>query len=263
MDPIKSRQHPVCKLIRSLGDARNRRAKKLFVVEGGNGVAAALRARWPLERLIVTSSQMGAEWAALGEAVGVSSQTVDADIMEYLCEAQSAPDVLALARLPQPVAVPPLPEGLTLVIDGISDPGNVGALIRTADAAGASAVIVTESSADPFGPKAVRASAGSLFDVPPILFEDAGAQAIAQYLRSGSIPIAVAVAHEGVDCFQFRWPRQCALVMGHETRGVSDVFEAYAAGRVTIPMYGKAESLNVAAAGAVLVYAWRNGGGGS
>jgi tRNA G18 (ribose-2'-O)-methylase SpoU len=69
--------------------------------------------------------------------------------------------------------------------------------------------------------------------------------------------LVAAVAHEGEDCYRFRWPPSCALVLGHETRGISEELEEAATARVTIPMFGRAESLNVASAGAVLLYAWR------
>jgi TrmH family RNA methyltransferase len=76
--------------------------------------------------------------------------------------------------------------------------------------------------------------------------------------KTQNVPIVVAAAHEGENCFSFRWPQSCALVLGHETRGISAELEAAAQSRVTIPMEGKVESLNVAAAGAVLLFAARH-----
>jgi TrmH family RNA methyltransferase len=144
---------------------------------------------------------------------------------------------------------------LLLVLDGIGDPGNVGTLIRSADAAGAGRIALTPNSVDAFGPKVVRASAGSLFHLPPPLLDRA--EGLARVLQQQEIPLIVAVAHGGQSCFEYSWPTRCALVLGHETRGISPVLEDAATARVTIPIYGRAESLNVAAAGAVLLYAWR------
>jgi len=146
---------------------------------------------------------------------------------------------------------------LTVVLDDIGDPGNVGTLIRTADAVGAAAVLTTESSADAFGPKAVRASAGSLFHLPPLAWPDRSPSALVAAFEREAVPIVVAVAHDGESCFDYHWPSRCALVLGHETRGVAAKWQAAATARVTIPIVGRAESLNVAAAGAVLLYAWR------
>jgi tRNA G18 (ribose-2'-O)-methylase SpoU len=106
----------------------------------------------------------------------------------------------------------------------------------------------------PLGPKAVRASAGSVFHLH---VASSTPQATLHELRAANLPLVTAVAHGGEDCFCFDWPRRCALVLGHETRGVSSVLDEAATHRVTIPNYGRAESLNVAAAGAVLLFAWR------
>ncbi|HEX8832552.1 MAG TPA: RNA methyltransferase, partial [Abditibacteriaceae bacterium] len=247
---ISSRQHPLCKLVRSLHNGRDRRRQRLFVVEGGNGVTAALGARWPLQRLLAAPEDLEDGWGEVAATAGVDIQPVTPEILQYLCDAQTSPGVLAIAHLPEAQTLAEIaPPGLTLVLDSIGDPGNVGTLIRTADAVAASAIVATQNSADPFAPKVVRASAGSLFHMnmapqstPDLLIEEFSA------LR---IPIVVAVAHQGEDCFSYRWPRRCALVLGHETRGISPELEEVATARVTIPMVGRAESLNVASAGAV------------
>jgi RNA methyltransferase, TrmH family len=254
---ITSRQHPVCKLVRSLNNARERRQRGLFVAPGGNAVTAALGARWPLERLIVSPQDAQNGWQQIAERAGVPLVLADEAILEYIGDVPSAPDVLSIAKLPVREAAT-LPDSLTLVLDGIGDPGNVGTLIRSADAAGAGAVITSQNSADAFGLKAVRASAGSLFHLPPLSIEDNAPEALIHRLQRDAVPIVVAVAHDGQSCFDFRWPSRCALVLGHETRGVAPQWEDAANARVTIPMFGRAESLNVASAGAVLLYAWRN-----
>lgn len=249
---ITSRQHPLCKLVRSLHSVKGRKQHGLFVVEGGNGVAAALQARWPLQRLLIPNNELGEEWKVLAQAANVETQMVDDEILESLSEAQTSPDVIAVAKMPTPHELQL--DGLTLILDELGDPGNVGTLIRSADAAGASGIVLTSGSADAWSPKVVRSSAGSVFHLPP---QSSTGIELVQLLKSQKVPIVAAVAHEGEDCFRFRWPSRCALVLGHETRGISEELEAAATARVTIPMFGKAESLNVASAGAVLLYAWR------
>jgi TrmH family RNA methyltransferase len=229
----------------------------LFVAPGGNAVTAALGARWPMERLICAPEDATAGWEEIARAADVPLTLAAPEILEYLSDLPSAPEVIALAKLPNEESAAPL-DGLSLVLDGIGDPGNVGTLIRSADAAGASAVVTANNSADAFGLKAVRASAGSVFHLPPVPLPDRAPEDLARWLQRESVPIVIAVAHEGKSCFEFAWPPLCALVLGHETRGVSPEIEAAATARVTIPMFGRAESLNVAAAGAVLLYAWRN-----
>ena len=254
---ITSRQHPICKLVRTLASRRHRREQRLFVVLGGNAVEAALRARWPLQRIIVASGDMAERWETAARAAQVPLTRVDESVLAWLGDVPSAPEVIALAELPS-ASESPVPEtGLTLVCDGLGDPGNIGTLIRSADAAGAAAVITTDTSADAFGPKAVRASAGSLFHLPPRAWSDRTAAAVVARLQQATLPIVIAAAHDGQSCFDYRWPERCALVLGHETRGVAPEWSAAATARVTIPMHGQAESLNVAAAGSVLLYAWR------
>lgn len=248
---ITSRQHPLCKTVRALHQSKGRRQNNLFVVEGGNGVAAALQARWPLQRLLVPNNEIGDDWKTLAQASGIETQIVDEEVLVYLSEAQTSPDVIALAKLPEKRE--PKLGGLSIVLDEIGDPGNVGTLIRSADAVGASEVFST-GGADAWSPKVVRSSAGSVFHLPPI--SSTRSELIAT-LKAENVTLIAAVAHEGEDCFRFRWPSSCALVLGHETRGISAELENAAAFRVTIPVFGKAESLNVASAGAVLLYAWR------
>lgn len=254
---IKSRQHPLCKLVRALNNSRERRQRGLFVAAGGNAVTAALAARWPLDRLVVSPDDAENGWAQISENAGVPLVLADEEILEYIGDVPSAPDVLAIAKLPKEQGELPR-EGLILVLDGIGDPGNVGTLIRSADASGATAVVCSQNSADAFGLKAVRASAGSVFHLPPLQFENHAPETLAAHLQRENIPIVIAVAREGQSCFHYRWPSRCALVLGHETRGVAPVWEEVASARVTIPMLGRAESLNVAAAGAVLLYARHN-----
>src|SRR5687768_12543582 len=101
MTSIKSRQHPLCKLVRSLNNARERRKRGLFVAPGGNAVTAALSARWPLERLIVSPEDAQNGWEQIAERADVPLVLAEEEILEYIGDVPSAPDVLAIARMPQ------------------------------------------------------------------------------------------------------------------------------------------------------------------
>ena len=118
----------------------------------------------------------------------------------------------------------------------------------------AARVVSSTRSADIFGPKVVRASAGSIFHIPTATAET---DELAQVFARSGLPVVVGTAHGGEDCFSYLWPRRCILVLGHETRGISAKLGNIATSRVTIPLDGRAESLNVAAAGTVLLFAWR------
>ncbi len=251
---LASRQNPICKLVRSLHTPKGRREQGLFLAEGRNAVEAALAAKWPIRKLLCTEDKI-VDWLKCDPELNI--QTVTPAILEYLSEAQSNPGVLALCALSQPSADLSF-DGCLLVLDGIGDPGNIGTLIRSADATGAGSVLCTATSADPFSPKTIRSSAGSILRIPPLQLADNSPQAIVQQLQSQNIPIITADVKAEISCFEYAWPQKCALILGHETRGVSPHFAQAATTHLKIPIYGHAESLNVAMAGTVMLYAWRN-----
>lgn len=258
MNPIliSSRQNPLCKQVRSLHHTKGRLRHGLFLAEGRNAVEAALGSRWPITKVLCLPDEI-ATWEEKTQST-TPVQPVEPAFLEYLSQANSNPGVIALCRLPATKNALPSGDELLLVLDGVGDPGNIGTCLRSADATGAGGVLCTANSADPFSPKAVRSSAGSLFHAPPALLQDNRPEAIVASLGAQNIPIIVADANAEVSCFEYPWPRRCALILGHETRGVSSEFEDAAAVRLKIPIYGQAESLNVAMAGTVLLYAWRN-----
>jgi TrmH family RNA methyltransferase len=143
---------------------------------------------------------------------------------------------------------------LVVVLDRPQDPGNAGTLIRTADAAGAQAVILIEPCVDPFDPKVVRSTMGSFFNVP--LARTSDVKALAQWLHAGEVRLAGADAHRGALWGEGVWTGSVALALGNEARGLSDDLAAHVQSWVRLPMAGKAESLNVAVAGGVLMYLW-------
>ena len=251
---ITSRQNPLCKIVRALHSSKGRREHKLFVAEGQNAVEAAIENRWPIQKLFCAETGV-LQYKEMN--LNFEIQTAAPEILEYLSDAQTNPGVLALCELPPSKADFDF-ANLLLILDGIGDPGNVGTLIRSADAAGAGGVLCAQNSADPFSPKAVRSSAGSVFHAPPIGLQNNSPSEIIALLQEQSTPIVIASGDGDISCFEYSWPQKCALVLGHETRGVSEEFHLAATAKIKIPIYGKAESLNVASAGTVLLYAWQN-----
>lgn len=144
---------------------------------------------------------------------------------------------------------------VTLVLDEVRDPGNVGAMVRTADAAGFADIFVVKGSADPYSPKAARASAGSILNIRIHI----GARAeILDFLKRGEYNILVtAIGGDDFRSVRLQGGSAYALVLGNEARGVHSDFLDAADGRVGIPMYGGAESLNVAVAAGILIYHFR------
>ena len=136
--------------------------------------------------------------------------------------------------------------------DAVADPGNLGTIIRTADAAGASGVIIGQNCADVYSPKTIRGTMASVFNLPVYITDD-NAQTFDAIKQSGAVIYAAALEN-AEDCFVQDFRGRCVFVLGNEANGVSDISLIYADKRVKIPMIGKAESLNVAAAGTVLLY---------
>ena len=254
-DPVlTSRSHELIKKCRALQTSKGRRQHRAFLIEGHNAVEAALDNRWPLQEILALPDE-----TELSARAANSSHVVTrgvAAVIEAACEMRTPPPILAIGALPAPVDDFDFAgDGLILIIDGAGDPGNIGTMLRAADAAGARQIILTAGSADVYQPKVVRSAAGSLFALPPVALRDNSPKNIVRLLQQKQIPILTAQTRGGANAFEFAWPRRCALVLGHETRGISAEFENAGAG-VTIPVYGRAESLNVAMAATVLCYAW-------
>jgi len=229
---ITSAANPRLKLVRKLASARQRRKLGLFAVEGEDLVEAGLAAG--LEPVDVLRAR----------------EDVTPELLPSVSGLAHPPRVVAVFRtadLPHPDPSNRLLLGLALW--RVSDPGNVGTLIRTADAFGAF-VALSAGCADPTSPKALRASAGAVFRVPAGRFDEAPGRRIALVAHGGR-PLAEIELGDGV-CF----------VLGTEREGLPDDVLAECDKAATIPLAEGAESLNVAVAGAIALYEWRRRGAG-
>ena len=139
-----------------------------------------------------------------------------------------------------------------VVLDRLQDPGNVGTIIRTADGAGIAGIICVKGTCDIYSPKTLRSSVGSIFRVP-IIFVDTDMQAI-DLCHSLGVKVAVSCFEGACDYRQAPLGKECAIVVGNEGQGASDVFLERADIRVKIPMFGSLESLNASVAASLLMY---------
>ena len=164
-------------------------------------------------------------------------------VLDKVADTESPNGIVAIARR-RPVAPDVLSAATFVVVaDGVSDPGNLGTIMRSAEAAGAHAVVITAGTVDPTNPKCVRASAGSLFRLPVVEVESLAAIGFDLVLVGTS-------SHSGVDMWSFDFTRRVAIVVGHEAHGMSS--DAPVHEWVSIPHVGRTESLNVAMAATVL-----------
>lgn len=244
---IESVQNPKVKRLRALQGRKGRRESGEFLLEGPKVVAAAAEAGLRITLALVREGEEGL-FALAPEAA--ETHTAPARVIEAVSTAKTPQGIVAAARLPEP-RPPERPEGLWLALDEVMDPGNVGTLIRTADAAGAAGVLLSENTADPFSPKVVRSTAGSLFHLP--LIRGGMADLVAAFREAGYT--AAAGDLRGEDFYAAPpFPARTLLVVGNEARGPREEILALCDRRVKLPMAGRAESLNVAVAGGILLY---------
>jgi RNA methyltransferase, TrmH family len=248
---ITSRQNPLVKLARSLDDRKARRETGLFLAEGDDVLAAALAHGWP-PRLLFHGAGAAPALLARAEQAGAALHVCSAPVMAALSAMENPPAVIGVFPTRYaPLTDPASARGVWLMLDRLRTPGNLGSIIRTAHAVGAHGIVLVEPSCDPFAPEAVRASMGSVFAVPVATVEPQTALAL-----TGAWPgdtIALAMTGDG----DFRQPvaQPALIIAGSESDGVSPTLATAARRRVALPMPGGTESLNVAAATAVMLYA--------
>jgi len=233
-----------------------RRAEQVVVVEGAELLSVAIAAGAAVEAVYVAP-----EGVAHPAVVDVTTRVLESGGRVF----DLAPGVMeriASTVAPQPllavVSYAPAPfdrlDGATLVVVcvDVRDPGNLGTVIRTADAAGVDAVICCDGTVDPTNPKTVRSTAGSLFHVPVI--EGGTTTATVAALASRGFTTVATVVRGGTDYTAFDWTGPVALVLGNEATGLDDALTAVLDAGVTIPMAGRSESLNVGVSAAVLCF---------
>lgn len=250
------RHNPKLKELRQLHQKRARQGAGLFLLEGTKLLAEALRSDWPLIAVYATEAWWGThEDLTTPLSRGIPRYAVPGEVFDALSTHEAPEGVIALAPIPPPVALPAVgPETLFVALEGIQDPGNLGTLIRTAEAAGASGLLLGPGTAEPWSPKAVRASMGSVFRVPILERRDL-APVLAELCAAGVRLLAAEVGGQDLYATDLRGP--VAWIMGSESHGVPADLRAMADGTVAIPMAGRVESLNAAIAAAICLFETR------
>ena len=240
MKRIESPQNPLVKTIRRLAQPRQREDK--FLLEGRKLVNAALEARIAQIDTVVVSSTFVGSVPENVRAVELPEQ-----LFTSVSHLDSPDGILAVAKRPPRAELQS--GGLLVVCAGIQDPGNLGAIIRIAEAAGVSALVTLAGSADPFGPKAVRGSMGSVLRLPICELESGNGLAALEGFR-----LAALVPRDGIDYREADYARPMAILLGREGAGLNPSLLTRAELVLTIPMLGEVESLNVATAAALVLF---------
>ena len=246
MESLTSRQNPLLQKIRKLNASNAfRRQQGLFVCEGPKLLAEAVR--WGAE----LDAVVAAPGAALPPLHAERQVEVPADVLKSLADTETPQGVVFTCRLPDIALPDKLSPGRYLVLDGVQDPGNLGTIWRTADAFGASGLILTGPCADPFGPKAVRATMGACFRLSVWRGER---EAVAGLLKRSGIPLYATALREDTEDIRDVELSRAAVVIRSEGRGVSEEMLSLAEKTLKIPMEDRCESLNAAVAAAVVLW---------
>ncbi len=264
MEHITSSSNPKIRQVRDLlARTGARRKAGLFVVEGPKMVEEAFRYA-KVQSVFVAEASMketadgGEHGALLAQLSGCPSYEVPDSLMKSLSDTVHPQGVLAVAEMPSYDLQAILAEGddsaqmKFLVLEDIQDPGNLGTMMRTAEAAGMHAVIMSRGTVDLFNPKVVRATMGSIYRVPFVYTENL--QDTLRDLQEHGI-VAYACHLHGEDYYsQDALAGRRAILIGNEANGLSDAISALADVRIRIPMAGQVESLNAAVAAALMMY---------
>ena len=234
---ITSRQNEFVKRVASLKDKKFRAAYGEYIIEGVKQVREAVAAGCEIAHIVVSSSYTG-ELFDESKAGAVSD-----GVFQKISEEAAPQGILAVVRIPETALRPP--RGKCLLLDGVSDPGNLGTIIRTANAAGYEDVYLLNC-ADPYAPKCVRSAMSGIFFVHVFRIAALGD------LFAG-VPL-ICADMGGEDVFSFRAPGKFALVIGNEANGVSEAVRRECAYTVRIPMRDTCESLNAGVSAGILMY---------
>jgi TrmH family RNA methyltransferase len=255
---ISSAANPLVKRFRQLADRKYRRRQGAFVVEGRQPVWRAVEAGWEIEALIAApellTGSAAAEMVAEQEARGLRIAYISADLFERLGSREGPSGIAAIVRS-RVASLDDLtagPGAVFTALHEIGNPGNLGTIIRTVDATGGAGVITVGDSTDPFAPAAVKASMGSLFAVPVTHAPDA--DAFYDWAAAHSVEVIATSGGADTDHWRTAYHRPLAVLFGAEGTGLPGPVLRRADRRVRIPMTGTAESLNLAAAVAVMLY---------
>jgi len=239
---------------------QKRHATGLFLVEGVRPISLAIEHGWTFEAVAYDGSKRLSRWAdgIVERRVSATRYELSPALLAELSGKEEPSELLAVVRMRQvpPLAIEPRPDLLVVVADRPGNPGNLGTLIRSSDALGAHAVIVSGHAVDPHDPSALTASRGSFFALPVCTGGHADVQALIDRTRAryGSCQLVGADESADVDVAACDLRRPVVIIVGNEAHGLSRAYRERCDTLVKIPMTGAASSLNVAVAGSILLY---------
>lgn len=263
-EPLTSRTSPHVTAVRELHTARGRKEAGAFLVEGPQGVREAFEGA-RVDTLFVTADG-ATRWpdlVAQAHDRGIAVLPVIDTVLDAMAETRAPQGIVAVCEIPaRSIADALTGTGPIVLLEQVADPGNAGTIIRTADAVGAGGVLLASDSVDPYNGKCVRSTAGSIFHLPVV--PDVAIADVCHALDAAQILLVVATGDGDLDLPEWLPTTSSRLcwAFGSEAHGVSAELRRAAAALVRIPLRGSAESLNVATAAGVCLFAdsWREHG---
>jgi TrmH family RNA methyltransferase len=260
MDIIRSRENNRIKLVRSLNSRKNREDEGAFVVEGMKFVREALKENSEIEFILISEGVMGRNETDL-----ILDELYLKDIVFYVCEEKifdntadtiNSQGILAVVKKHRYDLENVLKESRFIVFcDRIQDPGNLGTIIRTADAFGPASVVLNRGCVDAYNQKVVRATAGAVFRVP--IVTDCEDEEIIASLKEAGFKIISSVVESEYSFNEMEKAERICVVIGNEGQGVSKYITDNSEMSITIRMTGRAESLNASIAAGIIIYETR------
>lgn len=261
---ISSRQNALIKRARRLQQKKYRAREKAFFVEGIRIVLTALEQAAPVEMVIyapdLLTSDVALQAIEAYRGRGGQVSAVTGDVFQSISTRDNARGLGAIisAGVKSPADLVAREDDIFVAIEDVSDPGNLGTIVRTVDAVGAAGVIVVGQSTDPFHPTALRASMGALFSVPVAVAESF--DSVWPWARQHRLQTIATSAHTELSFWDAGYRLPALLLLGSEGEGLSEEVQAQADLSVAIPMYGVSSSLNLAVAAGLLLYELRRAG---
>lgn len=228
------------KYIQSLCQKKQRQAERLFVAEGEKLAEELLNSNYPIRKIYALDG-----WAP-PKSTQTEIVTVTENELERMSSLQTPNQVMILAEQQPALGEPDIHSGITLMLDGIQDPGNLGTLIRIADWFGVKQIIASEHTAELYNPKVIQSTMGSFIRVPVYY------TSLVKVLETAKLPVLGALL-KGENINQTKSLSEGILIIGNESKGISRELLPYITQPVTIPRIGGAESLNAAVAAGIIL----------
>lgn len=252
---ITSTSNPKFRYLQSLRNAKVRKQDLCSAVEGHKEIEMLLEAKWEITMLFYVSklSDQTLVNKVMKQFPNADVVELDENLFSKVTYRESTGGMIAVVKTQslQLEDLKPMDAPLLLIVDGVEKPGNLGAILRTADAANIDAVLCCNLPGDVYNPNVIRASLGTIFTVPLVVAKE---NEIMQWLKKNSVKVFCSNLHQATDYFEQDYKGASAIVVGTEATGVSSSWIDFADVNVKVPMLGKIDSMNVSVAAAIMLY---------